>query len=190
MSNVSSYIPHFFVPAFDYIRSFASTILGYDPPPTDAAEVSRVRQSLSDAETALREAEDEFKNAQRDLEDLFKPDRFGQNGEWKKLDKLCLEKDTGEYVLPATVGYTVSYISLGTHTRFAFLEKRDKRQMQVALRTPSATSLPGRRMRKLVRLDTILAKYLPAVPSVGMVHSAAYEYVLLTLVLELSLIYP
>jgi protein kinase C substrate 80K-H len=188
VSNISSYIPHFFAPAFDYIRSFASTILGYSPPPTDAAEVSRVRQSLSDAETALREAEDEFKNAQRDLEDLFKPDRFGQDGEWKKLDKLCLEKDTGEYVLPSTVGYTVSYLSLGTHTRFASLGKRDKRQMQVALRTPSATSLPGRRMRKLARLDTILAKYLPAVPSVGMVHSAAYEYVLLTLVLALALI--
>jgi protein kinase C substrate 80K-H len=61
-----------------------------------------VRQSLSSAETALREAEDKLKNAQRDLEDIFKPEKFGKNGEWKKLDGLCLEKDTGEYVLLLT----------------------------------------------------------------------------------------
>jgi len=61
-----------------------------------------MRQSLSDAETALRGAEDQLKNAQRDLEDLFKPNRFGKDGEWKKLDGLCLERDTGEYVLPLT----------------------------------------------------------------------------------------
>ena len=58
-----------------------------------------MRQSLSSVETALREAEDRLKNAQRDLEDLFKPERFGKDGEWKKLGGQCLEKDTGEYVL-------------------------------------------------------------------------------------------
>jgi len=62
-----------------------------------------MRQSLSDAQAALREAEDKLENAQRDLEDLFKPDRFGKDGQWKKLDRSCLEKDTGEYVLPTTV---------------------------------------------------------------------------------------
>jgi len=95
--NFSSYLPHSFAPAFNYIRAFFATILGHDSLPTDAAEVSQVRQSLSNAETTLREAEDKLKNAQRDLEDLFKPDRFGKDGEWKKLDRLCLEKDTGEY---------------------------------------------------------------------------------------------
>ncbi|KAF9651810.1 hypothetical protein BDM02DRAFT_3110284 [Thelephora ganbajun] len=92
-----SYIPQSFAPAFDYIRSFASAILGYNPLSSDAASVSRVRQLLSDAEAVLREAEDKLRNVQRDLEDLFKPDRFGKDGEWKKLDGLCLEKDTGEY---------------------------------------------------------------------------------------------
>lgn len=76
------------------------TALGRNPPPVDATDASRLRQLLSDAEAGLREAEEELKNAQQDLEDLFKPERFGKNGEWKKLDKLCLEKDTGEYVLP------------------------------------------------------------------------------------------
>ena len=109
VSILSSYIPRPFAPAFGYIRLFASTILGYDPPSTDATEVSRVRQLLSDTEAALREAEDKFESAQRDLEDLFRPDGFGKDGEWKKLDGLCMEKDTGECVLPDPVRYALSY---------------------------------------------------------------------------------
>jgi len=62
-----------------------------------------MRQLLSDAEAALHDAEEKLKDAQRDLKDLFKPDRFGKDGQWKKLDKSCLEKDTGEYVLPIVV---------------------------------------------------------------------------------------
>lgn len=104
--KLSSYIPQSFAPAFDYIRLFAATTLGYDTPSTDATEVSRVRQSLSDTEVVLREAEERFESAQRDLEDLFKPDGFGKDGEWKKLDGLCLEKDTGEYVPPARQIYS------------------------------------------------------------------------------------
>lgn len=97
--DFTSYIPQSFLPIVDYIRTFVTTILGHNPLSTDATEVSHVRELLSDTETALREAEDELKNAQRDLEDLFKPERFGQDGEWKKLDRVCLEKDTGECVL-------------------------------------------------------------------------------------------
>lgn len=99
--DFSSYIPHSFAPAVGYIRTFVTTIFGRNSHSIDAAEVSRVRQSLSNAENSLREAEDKLRNAQRDLEDLFKRERFGKDGEWKKLDGLCLEKDTGEYVQPA-----------------------------------------------------------------------------------------
>jgi protein kinase C substrate 80K-H len=97
--NVASYASNAFTPALSYIRSFTSTILSQSSPSTDATDASRLRQLLSDAETGLSEAEEKFNNARQDLEDLFKPERFGKEGEWKKLDKLCLEKDTGEYVL-------------------------------------------------------------------------------------------
>jgi protein kinase C substrate 80K-H len=100
--NLASYIPRSLVPTFDYIRSFASVISGWNPSSTDVAEVSRLRQSLSDAEASLHEMGEKLKSTQQDLEDLFKPDKFGKDGVWKKLDKLCLEKDTGEYVLPIT----------------------------------------------------------------------------------------
>ena len=171
VSHLSSYVPPSLAPAFDSIRSFTSAVLGYSSSSIDAAELSRVRQLLSEYETALREAEDKLENAKRELEDLFKPDRFGKNGEWKKLDRLCLEKDAGECVLPITVECTTSYIPLGTHTRFASSEKQNRRQLLVALYTPLATSLPGRKMRKLARLLTILVRHLLAVQSAGMVHS-------------------
>lgn len=98
--NIASYFSRTFAPALDYIRSLTSTILGQSPSLADATDVSRLRKLLSDAETSLSEAEERLKNAQQDLEDLFKPEIFGKDGEWKKLDKMCLEKDTGEYVLP------------------------------------------------------------------------------------------
>jgi hypothetical protein len=75
-----------------------------------------MRQSLSDAETTLREAEERLKVAQRDLEDLSKPDKFGKDGEWKKLDKLCLEKNTGECV-PSTTFCTRSFTLSQIHVR-------------------------------------------------------------------------
>jgi len=95
--NLASYIPRSLAPAFDYVCSFASVISGRNPSSADVSEVSRLRQSLSDAEASLHESEEKLKSTQQDLEDLFKPDKFGSDGVWKKLDKLCLEKDTGEY---------------------------------------------------------------------------------------------
>ena len=181
--------PHPSTPAFDYIRTFISTALGYTSPPTDAAEVSRARQSLSDTEATLREAEDKLKNARGDLEDLFKPERFGKDGEWKKLDRLCLEKDTGEYVLRITLRGMVSYPPLGTRTRFASLGKRNKGQMSAVLFSPSVTSLPGRRMRRLVHQVTIPVRYLLVAPSAGMVHSGMFRCVLVIQILVLVFMY-
>ena len=34
--------------------------------------------------------------AEKDLKELFDPSHFGKEGEWKKLDKMCLEHDSGE----------------------------------------------------------------------------------------------
>lgn len=97
LMNLHFHLPYPFAQVYDYISSLVSAILGRNSPTSDATEVSRVRQLLSDAETALREVEDRFDSAQRDLGDLFNPERFGKAGEWKKLERLCLEKDTGEY---------------------------------------------------------------------------------------------
>ena len=133
--NLAAYVSHTFAPAVNYIRSLTSTILGQDLSSAEATDVSRLRQLLSDTENGLAEAEERLKNAQRDLEDLFRPDRFGKEGEWKKLDKLCLEKDTGEYVLPIHTPDIQLFISFspGTRTKCASLGKQDKRQTLVVL---------------------------------------------------------
>ena len=75
------------------------------------------------------------------------------------------------------VRYALSYLSLGTRTRFVPSGKQDNGQMLVVLCNPSATFLPGRRMRKLAHLATILVKYFLVVPSVGMAHNEAYRCV-------------
>lgn len=61
-------------------------------------EANQARQVLSDAEHSLKLTREEEQTARDDLSDLFNPDGFGPEGEWKKLDGLCLEKDAGEFV--------------------------------------------------------------------------------------------
>jgi len=55
-------------------------------------------KEYDDAEEKLRSKRVEKEDLEADLSDLFNPEVFGQQGEWKKLDNLCLEKDTGDYV--------------------------------------------------------------------------------------------
>lgn len=63
-------------------------------------EANQARQALSDAEHSLKLTREEEQTARDDLSNLFNPDGFGPEGEWKKLDGLCLEKDIGEFVNP------------------------------------------------------------------------------------------
>lgn len=37
-----------------------------------------------------------MKKAEEDVAELFNVHGFGREGEWKKLDNLCLKKDVGE----------------------------------------------------------------------------------------------
>lgn len=64
-----------------------------------SVDVSRSRQVFNDAEHSLKLAKKELETAKFDLDALFDVTGFGPEGEWKKLDGLCLEKDTGEYVV-------------------------------------------------------------------------------------------
>lgn len=59
-------------------------------------DTGRARKALNDAEHSLKLAQEEIEQTHTDLERLFSPEWFGHEGEWKKLDGLCLSKDTGE----------------------------------------------------------------------------------------------
>jgi protein kinase C substrate 80K-H len=59
--------------------------------------LTRARANLAEGERALADAQRTHDDAARDLRELFSPARFGAQGEWKKLDKTCLEHNAGEY---------------------------------------------------------------------------------------------
>ncbi|KZT27082.1 hypothetical protein NEOLEDRAFT_1161953 [Neolentinus lepideus HHB14362 ss-1] len=99
--DLSSYLPDTLVPQYEAFRdtlvSWLQTLGIIHGAPQSAGEDSKMRQTLNDAEHSLRLAKDEKKRAEDDLNDLFDPKGYGAEGEWKKLDKTCLEKDTGDY---------------------------------------------------------------------------------------------
>ncbi|KAH8074933.1 glucosidase II beta subunit-like-domain-containing protein [Cristinia sonorae] len=100
--DVFSYIPDFLVPqweaARDAIFSFLSDLGLLKTGSTGKGdETGRARKALNDAEHSLKLTEDEVGKARTDLDRLFSPEWFGREGEWKKLEGLCLTKDTGDY---------------------------------------------------------------------------------------------
>ena len=57
---------------------------------------SRAKQALSDAENALRSVTNEKASSEEELSRLFDPTWFGSEGQFKKLQGTCLEKEVGE----------------------------------------------------------------------------------------------
>lgn len=60
------------------------------------SESGQARASYNDAESKYNSAKERKRNDEDELAQLFDPDGFGAEGEWKKLQGLCLSKDTGE----------------------------------------------------------------------------------------------
>ena len=63
-----------------------------------SADSSKAHQLLTDAERELESLISDKEKTDSDALEIFDVDGFGVEGEWKKLDGTCLEKDTGEYV--------------------------------------------------------------------------------------------
>lgn len=115
--GITAYLPDSLVPHYISLRDRILSLLGAGSDKPDASEGSRIqtvlcgslhtdilsesnqaRQALSDAEHNLKLTREEEQTARDDFADLFDTSGFGPEGEWKKLDRLCLEKDTGEFV--------------------------------------------------------------------------------------------
>lgn len=100
--DISAYLPDALLPSYHSFRDSVLSALsvfgiGRGGALDTSAESNRARVALSDAEHSLKLTQDEQRTANEDLLDLFDPDGFGSEGEWKKLDGMCLSKDTGEY---------------------------------------------------------------------------------------------
>ncbi|KAF8644385.1 hypothetical protein AX16_008497 [Volvariella volvacea WC 439] len=99
--DFGSFLPEFLQPKFDDIKDTVVSWLEKlgigsteDEPGADA---TRARKATTEAEAALSRVKHDKREAETELSRLFEPTWFGREGEWKKLENLCLEKDTGEY---------------------------------------------------------------------------------------------
>ncbi|GJE84796.1 Glucosidase 2 subunit beta [Phanerochaete sordida] len=101
--DVSAYVPDALLPQFEAVKDSLLTwlktfgIIKGGSQGGESADTSRAKQALSSAENDLRNAEREKSNAEQELSRLFDPKWFGREGEWKKLQGTCLEKNTGDY---------------------------------------------------------------------------------------------
>ncbi|KAH0839562.1 glucosidase II beta subunit-like protein-domain-containing protein [Lanmaoa asiatica] len=98
--EITAYLPDSLVPYYVPLRDTALSWLkgfGIGSGSDASEEANQARQALSDAEHSLKLTREEEQTARDDFSDLFDPDGFGPEGEWKKLGGLCLEKDTGDY---------------------------------------------------------------------------------------------
>ena len=59
-------------------------------------DTSKSRQALQSAEKALSKVEKDKKDADEQLAKLSDPAGYGTEGEWKKLQDLCVEREMGE----------------------------------------------------------------------------------------------
>ncbi|GLB33238.1 putative low-density lipoprotein receptor domain class A [Lyophyllum shimeji] len=100
--DVSAYLPDALVPQYEELKDAVVRWLrklgvvrggGEDT----SADSTRARQALTDAENALRSLRDEKKKAEQDAAEMFNVHGFGREGEWKKLDGMCVKKDVGDY---------------------------------------------------------------------------------------------
>lgn len=100
MYNLSAYVPEPLLPQFEAFQNALVSwleLLGIvNPSKSDAADDSRAKKAYNDADHSLKLTRDELTKAKEDLSRLFDSSWYGKDGEWKKLDGTCLEKDTGE----------------------------------------------------------------------------------------------
>lgn len=101
--DLSAYIPDALLPQYETLRDSLVTwlktfgVIKDSNTAGDAADTTHAKQALNDAEQALRTSTDGKIKAEESLSRLFDPDWFGREGEFKKLDGTCLEKNTGDY---------------------------------------------------------------------------------------------
>ncbi|KAH9921517.1 endoplasmic reticulum protein [Epithele typhae] len=102
LHNPSAYLPDALVPSFEAFRDKIMpwlTAFGLASPvaDTDGADTSKAQKAVTDAENELYKIRRERDTSAQALDRLFDPEWFGAEGEWKKLEGTCIEKEVGDY---------------------------------------------------------------------------------------------
>ncbi|KAF8591551.1 hypothetical protein K439DRAFT_906236 [Ramaria rubella] len=99
--DLSAYIPEALAPQYTWFREtiteWLRTFGMVRDVVTNPDATSQARAAYHDAENKLNSVKNQRRDDQDELAELFDPEGFGIEGEWKKLQGLCLSKDTGEY---------------------------------------------------------------------------------------------
>ncbi|PPQ73590.1 hypothetical protein CVT24_007958 [Panaeolus cyanescens] len=99
--DIASYLPDSILPLYeDFKDSLTSSLekLGIvKASGRSSADSSAARLALTNAQNELRTMEASISSKEESIRKIYDVTGFGAEGQWKKLDNLCLEKDTGDY---------------------------------------------------------------------------------------------
>jgi protein kinase C substrate 80K-H len=91
------YLPPSLAPTILSWLSFLHIIPSSSPAAATSEATVNARNAHNTAVNTLNTAERELKETRDALDKLETGGHFGKDGEWKKLDGTCLEKNTGDY---------------------------------------------------------------------------------------------
>ncbi|KAF8324464.1 endoplasmic reticulum protein [Cantharellus anzutake] len=95
--SIENYIPDSLMPLYESAKRTLLNTLHSLSIINAAIDVDKHRATHQSALNVLRQSQDQLKQNEDDLDKLFDPAHFGKQGEWKKLDGECIEKDIGDY---------------------------------------------------------------------------------------------
>ncbi|EEB91037.1 hypothetical protein MPER_10676, partial [Moniliophthora perniciosa FA553] len=100
--DVTQYLPDSILPAYEEFKSSFVNLLAIfgivSPPSTSASAADQAKsKALTEAENTLNKVLKQKEDAETDLAEIFDIHGFGKDGEWKKLDGLCLDTESGDY---------------------------------------------------------------------------------------------
>ncbi|KAL1741939.1 glucosidase II beta subunit-like-domain-containing protein [Schizophyllum fasciatum] len=101
--DLAAYLPDSVIPAYEDFKDALVTLLqtlGVISRHTElpsGSDTSKSRQALQNAEKALNKAQKDKKDADEQLGKLSDPAGYGTEGEWKKLQDLCISREMGDY---------------------------------------------------------------------------------------------
>lgn len=99
--DLESYVPDALYPSYENART---QVVGWLTKLGVVRENNQSSEAAASARDRHNTAVNQLRNIERKLSDeeqaitkIFNPNWFGKDGAWKKLEGLCLSKDTGEY---------------------------------------------------------------------------------------------